>query len=111
MASLTFPVKVWVLPAAMPGTTANPVLSTAVATQTCNIRKRDINPPHCSTLSRQSLLHSALLARLQVEGVTLHFSDDVFRLNLALETPEGVLHRLAFLQSNFCHTHYPPDSC
>ena len=38
--------KVWVLPAAMPGTTANPVLSTAVATQTCNIRKRDINPPH-----------------------------------------------------------------
>jgi hypothetical protein len=27
------------------------------------------------TLSRQSLLHSALLARLQVEGVTLHFSD------------------------------------
>jgi hypothetical protein len=45
MASLTFPVKVWVLPAAMPGTTANPVLSTTVAIQTCNIRKRDINPP------------------------------------------------------------------
>ena len=36
-------------------------------------------------LSRQSLLHSALLARLQVVGVTLHFLNDVsdvFRLNL-----------------------------
>jgi hypothetical protein len=45
MASLTFPVKVWVLPAATPGTTANPVLSTTVAIQTCTIRKRDINNP------------------------------------------------------------------
>jgi hypothetical protein len=45
MASLTFPVKVWVLPAATPGTTANPAHSTTVAIQTCNIRKRDINPP------------------------------------------------------------------
>jgi hypothetical protein len=43
MASLTFPVKV--LPAATPGTTPNPVLSATVAIQTCNIRKRDINPP------------------------------------------------------------------
>src|SRR5260370_2203849 len=45
MASLSFPVKVWVLPAATPGTTANPVLNITVAIQTCNIRKRDINPP------------------------------------------------------------------
>jgi uncharacterized membrane protein YfcA len=45
MASLTFPVKVWGLPAAIPGTTANPVLSTTVAIQTCHIRKREINPP------------------------------------------------------------------
>src|ERR1017187_9458915 len=45
MASLTFPVKVWVLPAATPGTTANPVLSTTVTIHTCNIRKRDINNP------------------------------------------------------------------
>jgi hypothetical protein len=45
MASLTFPVKVWVLLAAMLDTTANPVHSTAVAIQTCNIRKRDISPP------------------------------------------------------------------
>jgi hypothetical protein len=54
------------------------------------------------TLSRQGLLHSALRARLQVEGVTLHFLDDVFRLHLALEPPQCVFNRLAFLQSNFC---------
>ncbi|MFZ1053515.1 MAG: hypothetical protein WCF73_02980 [Candidatus Sulfotelmatobacter sp.] len=42
MASLTFPVKVWVPPAATFGTTANPIHSTAVAIQTCNIRKRDM---------------------------------------------------------------------
>jgi hypothetical protein len=45
MASLTFPVKVWALPAPSLGTTANPAHSTIVAIQTCNIRKRDINPP------------------------------------------------------------------
>jgi hypothetical protein len=44
------------------------------------------------TLSRQSLLHSALRARLQVEGVTLHFLNDVFRLNLALKPTKGILH-------------------
>jgi hypothetical protein len=37
------------------------------------------------TLLRQSLLHPASLARLQVVRVTLHFLDDVFRHNLALE--------------------------
>ena len=45
-----------------------------------------------STLSRQSLLHPALRARLQVEGVALHFLNDVFRLNLSLEATEGVLY-------------------
>src|SRR5260370_27025394 len=44
------------------------------------------------TLSRQGLLGSALRARLQVIGVALHFSDDVFRLNLALEATEGVFY-------------------
>ena len=44
------------------------------------------------TLSRQSLLHPALGAGLQVEGVALHFLNDVFRLNLALETTEGVFY-------------------
>ena len=59
------------------------------------------------TLSRQSLLHSALRARLQVEGVTLHFFNDVFRLNLALEPTKGILDRLTLLQSNFRQTHHP----
>ena len=45
-----------------------------------------------STLSRQSLLHPALRARLQVEGVAFHFLNDVFRLNLALEATEGIIY-------------------
>jgi hypothetical protein len=45
-----------------------------------------------STLSRQSVLHPALCARLQIEGVALHFSNDVFRLNLALEATESLVY-------------------
>ncbi len=45
-----------------------------------------------STLSRQGLLHPALRARLQVEGVALHFLNDVFRLNLTLESTKSVLY-------------------
>src|SRR5271166_2777821 len=61
-------------------------------------------------LSCQSLLHSALLARLQVVRVTLNVLNDVFRLNLAFEPTEGVLQRLTLLQSNFCQTHHPQTS-
>ena len=61
------------------------------------------------TLSRQSLLESPLLARLQVVGMTLHFLNDVFRLNLALEPTQRILQRLALLQSNFCQTLHPPN--
>ncbi len=61
------------------------------------------------TFSRQSLLYPALLARLQVVGVTLHFLNDVFRLNLALESTQGILQRLTFLQSNFCQNSSPPN--
>src|SRR5439155_8736819 len=63
-----------------------------------------------STLSRQSLLHALLLARLQVVGVTLHFLNYVFRLNLALEPTQGILLRLTLLQSNFCQTDHPQTS-
>src|ERR1019366_6370334 len=62
------------------------------------------------TLLRQSLLHPALRARLQVKGVTPHFLNDVFRLNLALKATEGVLQRFTLLQSNFCQTHHPQKS-
>jgi hypothetical protein len=51
MASLTFPVKVWVVPAAIMGTTANPALRTTVAIKPCNIRNRDMNPPVYSQTS------------------------------------------------------------
>jgi hypothetical protein len=59
------------------------------------------------TLPRQSLLHPSLLARLQVEGVTLHFLNNVFAYYLFLETTKGILQRLALLQSNFCQTYHP----
>src|SRR5208337_138411 len=62
------------------------------------------------TLLGQSLLHSASLARLQVEGVALHILNDVFGHNLALEPTQGVLQRFAFLQSNFCHSRHPQAS-
>jgi len=51
MASLTFPVKVWVVPAAIVGTKANSALRITVAIKTCNIRKRDIDPPVYSQTS------------------------------------------------------------
>ena len=60
-----------------------------------------------STLSRQSLFHAFLLAWLQVVGVTFHFLNYVFRLNLALEPTQGSLQRLTLLQSNFCQTDHP----
>jgi hypothetical protein len=62
------------------------------------------------TLARQSFFHPALLARLQVVGVTLHFLNDVFRLNLALKATQGILQRLALLQSNFRQIHHPQTS-
>ncbi len=61
-----------------------------------------------TTLACQSLFYPLLFARFQVVGVTLHFFDDVFLLNLALETTEGILQRLAFLQSDFGQTLAPP---
>jgi hypothetical protein len=49
------------------------------------------------TLSSQSLLHPALRTRLQVEGVTFHFLNDIFRLHLALEASQGTLDGLTVL--------------
>jgi hypothetical protein len=45
-----------------------------------------------STLSRQGLFDAALCAGLEVEGVALHFLNDVFRLNLTLEATESVFY-------------------
>jgi len=38
-----------------------------------------------AALARQRFFYALLLAGLQVEGVTLHFLDDVFLLHLAFE--------------------------
>jgi len=54
------------------------------------------------TLACQGLFHARFLARLQVIGVTLHFPNDVFLLDLAFEAAQGIFQRLALLQSNFC---------
>src|SRR5687768_8933488 len=50
---------------------------------------------------RQRLLRALLVARLQIEAVLLDVLDDVFLLDLALETPEGVFDRLALLDLDF----------
>src|SRR6516225_11978722 len=47
--------------------------------------------------SGQGLLHPALLARLQVEGVPLYVLNDVLRLHFALKPTKGVLQRLTLL--------------
>jgi hypothetical protein len=41
-------------------------------------------------LARQRFLHPFLLAGLQVKGVTFYFLNNVFRLHLPLEPPQGV---------------------
>ena len=44
-----------------------------------------------AALTSQGFFNTLLVAGLQIEGMTLHFFDDVFRLNLALEAAEGIL--------------------
>lgn len=44
-----------------------------------------------AAFTRQRFLHSLLLAWLEVEGVTLHFLNNVLLLYFALETAQGVL--------------------
>ena len=39
--------------------------------------------------------------------MTLHISNDVLGLNLALESTKGALYRFTFLQSNFLPTNHP----
>ena len=44
-----------------------------------------------ATLSRQRFFNALLFARLEVEGVTLHFLNNVLSLNLAIEAAKSVL--------------------
>jgi len=53
-------------------------------------------------LTGQRLFGTLLLARLQIEGVTLNLLNDVFLLHLALETAQCAFERLSILYMNFC---------
>jgi hypothetical protein len=44
-----------------------------------------------AALTSESFFYALLLAWLQIEGMTFHFLDDVFCLNLALKAAEGIL--------------------
>lgn len=59
-------------------------------------------------LARQRLFYAAFFAWFQVEGVTLHFLDNVLRLHFALEPAQSILKRLAFLYANLCQENTPP---
>ena len=61
-----------------------------------------------ASFSGQCLLDAFLLARLQVKGVFLHFLDDIFLLNLPLETPKRILYRLTVLNADFGQLNTPP---
>jgi len=44
-----------------------------------------------AALSGQRFFYALLFTRLEIEGMTLHFLDDVLLLDFAFETPEGIL--------------------
>ena len=52
----------------------------------------------------QGLLDPELLTRLEVEGVTLHFLNNVLLLDLTLEAAKGVFESLALLKFYFRQT-------
>ncbi len=58
----------------------------------------------------QRFFHALFLAGFQVEGVTLNLFDNVFGLNFALETAQGIFERFTFLNSNLCQGKYTSQS-
>lgn len=60
-----------------------------------------------AALAGKCLFDALLFTRLQVEGMLLHFLDDVFLLNFPLETPQGILDGLTVLNANFGHSKHP----
>jgi hypothetical protein len=53
------------------------------------------------TLARERLLGAAPIARFQVERMLLDILDDIFLLNLPLETAKRAFNGLAFLHFDF----------
>jgi hypothetical protein len=61
-----------------------------------------------AALSSQRFFHPLFFARLQVEGVTFHFLDDVLLLYLPFEAAKRVLEGFALLNSYFGQKNYTP---
>jgi hypothetical protein len=61
------------------------------------------------SLPRKRFFGPTLLAGLHVEAVFLDFLDDVFLLDLALETAQGILQRFTFLDDDFSHVKFTPN--
>jgi hypothetical protein len=59
-------------------------------------------------LARESFLGALLLTRLQVEGMSLDFLDDVLLLDLALETAQRAFQGFSVLDVDFCQTRLTP---
>ncbi len=57
----------------------------------------------------QRLFDPTLFARLEVEGMTFYFLDNVFLLHLPFEAAQRIFKRLAFLYANFRQRTTPPD--
>ena len=62
------------------------------------------------TLASQRFFHALLLAWFQIERVTLDLFDNVFGLDFALETAQGIFERFTFLNSNLCQGKYTSQS-
>ena len=62
-----------------------------------------------SPLASQGGLHAFFLTGFQVKRMALDLFDDVFLLDLALETAQGVLQGFTLLQSNFRQSDTPPN--
>ena len=54
------------------------------------------------TFTGERFFDALLFARLEIERMTLYFLDDVFGLDLALETAQSILKGFALLNSNLC---------
>jgi len=60
------------------------------------------------SLAGQSLLDPAFFSRFEIVGMPFNFLDDIFLLDFAFETAQGVFQRLVFLESYFRQsTHLP----
>jgi hypothetical protein len=55
-------------------------------------------------LARESFLGALFFTRLQVEGMSLDFLDDVLLLDLALETAQRAFQGFSILDVYFCQT-------